>query len=262
MGGVILHDRHNTGVAIATSPPRTRFSAEFRFRLVLVSAICFSLFGLLWLWVGYAGGRPLPFDLPLAMAIIKTHWGPLQPLVDLVSWLGGPRQTIAGVVIVVVVGLAWRRVALLMVAGALSGPIYSAFNAIAARPRPPSPPVPIGGFSFPSGHAVFFTTYSLLLIVIIARRAPRALTIVAAITLSVVWVVALLSRIWAVDHWPSDVLAGALLGGGWVALILSVRRLSRPVLPDDRVTARALFGDPRSVPASTGRNWLRGSDSN
>ena len=219
---------------IATPPPPGRFTAEFRPRPLLVSAICFSLFGLLWLWVGYARGRPLAFDASLAMAIIKIHWGPLQPLVDFVSWLRGMRQAIAGVALVLVVGLAWWRVAPLMVAGALSGPIYSAFNVIAARPRPPSPPVPIGGFSFPSGHAVFFTTYSLLLIVIIARRAPRALTVLAAVILSVVWAVALVSRIWAVDHWPSDVLAGALLGGGWVALILSIRRLSRPVLRDDR----------------------------
>src|SRR5438477_400595 len=49
-------------------------------------------------------------------------------------------------------------------------------------------------------------------------------------TLPAVLAVVALSRVYTGEHWPSDVLAGLLLGAAWTLFGLSVRRLSDPVL--------------------------------
>ena len=83
-----------------------------------------------------------------------------------------------------------------------------------------------GFHAFPSGHvAQTIAVYGLLAYfwaASSARRLERAL----AITLCALLVVIVaLSRIRLGAHWPSDVAAGALLGGAWLtALIVALRR--------------------------------------
>ena len=175
-------------------------------------------------------GRALPFDLAIQSVAVTVRWGPLQPVVDFIAWLNGPRQTIAGFAIVIVVSLLWIRVAPLMVVSALSGSLYSMISSVVSRARPHSPDTVFSGFAFPSGHAVFFTTYALLLGLVIRRRFPPVVARVGIALLAVLWALALTSRVTARAHWASDVLAGALLAGGWVALAMSVRWLSAPLL--------------------------------
>lgn len=83
-----------------------------------------------------------------------------------------------------------------------------------------------GFHAFPSGHvAQTIAVYGLLTYFWVAastRRLERAL----AITLCMLLVVIVaLSRIRLGAHWPSDVAAGAILGGAWLAaLIVALRR--------------------------------------
>lgn len=83
-----------------------------------------------------------------------------------------------------------------------------------------------GFHAFPSGHvAQTIAVYGLLTYFWVAastRRLERAL----AITLCALLVVIVaLSRIRLGAHWPSDVAAGALLGGAWLSvLIVALRR--------------------------------------
>ncbi|MEA2682990.1 MAG: hypothetical protein QOK05_1318 [Chloroflexota bacterium] len=198
----------------------------------MAAGLSFGLFGAGWIGVRGAHGGPLPLDEALDVVILRIRWGPLRPLVDLIAWVNGPRQTIAGVAIVVIVGALWLRVAPLMIAGALSGPLYSVTVSIIARPRPPSVSGSFAGFGFPSGHAVFFTTYALLVGLVIRRRLPPAAARAGMVLLGLLWLVGVVSRVWERAHWPSDVLAGIALAFGWVALVLSVRWLSSPVLGD------------------------------
>src|SRR5260370_1277790 len=92
------------------------------------------------------------------------------------------------------------------------------------RRRPPADLVhilsPTTGFSYPSGHAVFFTWLSFMLAFSLAPRlAPRVRPILW-ISAAVLIALTCLARVWAGAHWPSDVLGGVLLGIGWSAFVL------------------------------------------
>jgi len=79
---------------------------------------------------------------------------------------------------------------------------------------------PASGFSYPSGHAVFFTWMSFMLAAALAPRVPSAYRPLLWILAIVVIVLTCLARVWAGDHWPSDVMGGVLLGIGWSAFVL------------------------------------------
>ena len=79
---------------------------------------------------------------------------------------------------------------------------------------------PSRGYSYPSGHAVFFTWLCFMLAASFAPRVRprwrRLLWIVAGLAI----LLACIGRVWAGAHWPTDVLGGFLLGLSWSAFIL------------------------------------------
>jgi undecaprenyl-diphosphatase len=177
----------------------------------------------------------LAFDVPIERAIQSIPWGPLRAVFDAFSWLAGDRQFLAGLLIIGLVFLLRPRAAPLMVVGAFSGFWYQVLGTFIHRARP-SPELvaaspQLGGYGYPSGHAVFFTSTCILLVLILGRRSLRGWKRPAAWAAALaVILVACLSRIYVGAHWPSDILGGLLLGLTWTFLALSVRRLSDPVL--------------------------------
>jgi undecaprenyl-diphosphatase len=96
-----------------------------------------------------------------------------------------------------------------------------------ARPRPGVPVrlIDASGYAFPSGHAAqSLACYGALAIIaavlIDDRRARVLVCTVAALTAFVVG----LSRVVLGAHWFSDVVAGWVLAGGWLAVLLTGRR--------------------------------------
>lgn len=97
-----------------------------------------------------------------------------------------------------------------------------------ARPRPPGAGELIGiapSYSLPSGHAAnaaaVFTGIALVASVIWWRRAQRrAIWAVAVAATLLVGA----SRVWLGVHWPSDVVAGWLVGAGWALLLAALLR--------------------------------------
>ena len=117
-----------------------------------------------------------------------------------------------------------RRAGYLMAIGAVSSLLDNIIKSVMARERPTADLVhiltPAPGYSYPSGHAVFFTWLSFMVAFSIAphvRPAYRWLLWTAA---ALVIVLACLARVWAGDHWPSDVAGGFLLGLGWSAFVI------------------------------------------
>ena len=166
----------------------------------------------------------LPFDVPVAAFIQSFPWGPVTYIFDAINYTAGYLQVGVGVAAVVIL-LVWeRRAGYLMAIGAVSSLLDNLIKLAMARQRPTADLVhiltPAPGYSYPSGHAVFFTWLSFMLAFSLAPHVrPRARWILW-VAAAIVILLACCARVWAGDHWPSDVAGGFLLGLGWSAFVV------------------------------------------
>jgi undecaprenyl-diphosphatase len=140
------------------------------------------------------------------------------------------------IVIVLVVGgwLVWKGRkgdALLVVggsAGALAlGPVL---KVIVERPRPALSDhvVFVNSWSYPSGHSLNSMAVLGLLTVLAIRERPGTLRRTALAVLGAFLVVVIgFSRVYLGVHWPSDVLAGWLIGVLWLVVCFTAAHLAR-----------------------------------
>lgn len=144
----------------------------------------------------------------------------LIEIARVVTWAGSTWLLIPlALVCCVLLGRAGRRLDALAVALSLGGVIAidSSVKALVARPRPAVEHLQhVSGWSFPSAHtgqaAAFYT--SLLLVFLAGDRGRRASWAAASAAALIVLVVAW-SRVYLGVHYPSDVIAGVLIGSGW-----------------------------------------------
>jgi membrane-associated phospholipid phosphatase len=166
----------------------------------------------------------LPFDVPIARFIQQLNWGPLVYPMDLINASAGIWQVVIGAVAVVALFILERRAGWLMLIGSISSGLDNLIKLVISRQRPPADLVhilsPTTGFSYPSGHAVFFTWMSFMIAVSIAPKIAPAYRPILWILAALVIVLTCISRVWAGAHWPSDVIGGVLLGIGWSAFVL------------------------------------------
>lgn len=204
----------------------------FRRPLLALAIVCFV--GLVVDTAFAVSRRYLPFDPPLTQAVQAIDFGPLVAWFQAYTWLAGLRQFLAAVLAIVLVFLVRRPATWLMAAGALTGAFYQGLNLVIARPRPDGHLVHVlvqmPGYGYPSGHAAFFTSFSVLLLFCLGSgRLPGWGWALGWLVVLAVVAGACISRIYVGAHWPSDVLGGLFLGTGWTALALSWRRISDPV---------------------------------
>ena len=187
--------------------------------LIVVVAILFAVDTYL------VATRPLlPFDVPVTTFVQTFPWGPVIYVFDLINYTAGYLQVAVGIAAVAIVFIWERRAGYLMAIGSISSLLDNGIKLLMARQRPSADLVhiltPAPGYSYPSGHAVFFTWLSFMLAFSLAPRfAPRVRPILWILA-GVVIVLTCLARVWAGAHWPSDVLGGVLLGIGWSAFVL------------------------------------------
>ncbi len=144
-------------------------------------------------------------------------------------WLLGPLALLA-CALLLRAGL--REGALIVALGLLGGALMAdLIKLLVARPRPAVEHLQaVGGASFPSGHATQAAAFwvSLLLATrpLVLRRWLHVLLacMCAAIVLAVC-----VSRVVLGVHYPSDVIAGALLGGGWAVYLWRCARETAPL---------------------------------
>ena len=166
----------------------------------------------------------LPFDLPIAMFVQQLNWGPAVYPMELINASAGIWQVVLGAVAIVALFVFERRAGWLMLIGSISSLLDNLIKLLISRQRPPADLVhilnPTTGFSFPSGHAVFFTWLSFMVAFGLAPRVKPSYRPILWIAAGLVILLTCIARVWAGAHWPSDVLGGVLLGIGWSAFVL------------------------------------------
>jgi undecaprenyl-diphosphatase len=174
----------------------------------------------------------LQLDATVERDIQATNLGPLTLTFPFFTWLGGPGGIPMQIVVILLVLLLNRRAWLLALAALAGGLWYEVIVHLVNRPRPLVPQIlrvteHPGSTSFPSGHLIFITISAAVLMLCLGYRylprwaRPIGWAVVAGIVLAVG-----LDRIYAGTHWPSDVLAGALIAIAWLTFVLSLRRIS------------------------------------
>ncbi len=174
------------------------------------------------LWLSVVGSSEADYMRTLA----GERSAALVELARVVTWAGSTWLLIPlALVFSVFLARIGRRVDALAVALSLAGAIAidSAVKALVARPRPAVEHLQhVSGWSYPSAHAgqagAFWTS---VLLVALTRTGTRraswtATVLIAVIVLAVAW-----SRVYLGVHYPSDVIAGALLGSGWAVFTRS-----------------------------------------
>ena len=146
---------------------------------------------------------------------------------NVVTYIGttlAQTTTAIGVTVVVVLLLRWRLgrwhesgIFIAVMAGELL--IFLGVTAVIHESRPPVPRLDAAPptSSFPSGHtAAALALYGGIAVMVLWVYGRRPATAIAAGVLFLVPVYVALSRLYRGMHYPSDVLAGALLGGLWL----------------------------------------------
>jgi membrane-associated phospholipid phosphatase len=193
------------------------------------------------LFAAYAGvvdavADPAPLaavDGPTLRWMIDHRTALVNPVMVEISNLGGT----AGMTVLTAIAfglLAWKRhyrdAAVVVVAGAVAGPLVSGFKHLYARERPPVATQLVfePTYALPSGHALSSTVVvGILTVVAVRMLGSTAYRILAVCAGASIIVVIGVSRLYLGVHWLTDVLAGWFLGGTWLALCTAVLLLDR-----------------------------------
>jgi undecaprenyl-diphosphatase len=192
---------------------------------------CILLFGFVALAGEVMEGETLAFDRKILLAFRKAD-DPAQPigptwitgvLLDLTS-LGGP--TVITLVVLAVVGFLLLQTrywtAFFIFTTAVTGEVVSyAMKSLFARPRPDVVPHLREAFSssFPSGHAMQSAIIYLTLGAVLMRITEGRLTKIYCLTIAMLLTFLVgVSRVWLGVHYPTDVLAGWIVGLFWASL--------------------------------------------
>jgi undecaprenyl-diphosphatase len=172
------------------------------------------------LWLSVAGSA----DVDAVREVAAQRTAALTDAAKLLTWAGsalvlGPLALICCVAL----ARAGHPREALAVALSLGGAMLLSYSIkqLVARPRPPVEHLQaVSGWSFPSGHATQASAFWLSLILALSATSAsrRTIGVAAALALSLVVVVAA-SRVCLGVHYPSDVLAGALLGACWAVFV-------------------------------------------
>ena len=187
-----------------------------------VALLCFALFVADSMLV--LNGVTKGFDVPLERWVQHFSWGPLTYWMTLTNVTAGVIQDAVGVMVVVALFFWERRTGWLMALGSIASLIDQFVKVSVQRHRPTADLVqilnPSGGFSYPSGHAVFFTWLYFMLAFALAPHVRPKRRYLIWIAAGVLIVLACLGRVWAGAHWPTDVFGGFMLAMTWCCFVL------------------------------------------
>lgn len=124
-----------------------------------------------------------------------------------------------------------RTAVLLVIAFIILVPLGTGLKDLIDRPRPvPASPEDLlakadNDASFPSGHAVIVSAGAFIML----ARFNRGRQVAASLVLAAEALIVIYSRIYVGNHYPLDVVGGALVGTGIGALVVGVSRHFSPI---------------------------------
>ncbi|SCL35144.1 undecaprenyl-diphosphatase [Micromonospora pallida] len=171
-------------------------------------------------------------DRPIIEWIADRRTAGVDTVVVLVTDIGG-KVLLASVLAIAASAVAlrlrsWRPVVLAAIAGGGGALLVAGIKVLIGRDRPDPLHRAVfeSGFSFPSGHTastlVILGTVALLISMVTASGTLRATAWMAA---GILAVAVGLSRVYLGVHYPSDVLAGWVLGACWLVTVAIAARL-------------------------------------
>lgn len=207
--------------------------------LLVWGMVTILLFGVIW-WA-IASGRIAGLDRAISLALRQGGAGQMvvgppwvgEMMLDLTA-MGGTTMIVTTIVVVTTVLRlqGQRSMAWILLGATISGSLLvSQLKQFFMRPRPTMVDhlVAEHSFSFPSGHAtnsaILYVTLALLFWQSSARRSTRRFILAAALLLALMIGI---SRVALGVHYPSDILAGWLLGTFWAGLWASQAKLATP----------------------------------
>ncbi|MGH2880455.1 MAG: phosphatase PAP2 family protein [Solirubrobacteraceae bacterium] len=180
------------------------------------------------LWVAIAGSYD--YEAPRELADQRT--AALTSAARVLTWAGSAWVLVplALLCCALLIRAGLRRDAV-AVAVSLGGAMLlsNIVKLLVSRPRPSVPRLQaVNGSSFPSGHATQASAFwfSLVLVLQALPVGPRLLRVAWTLAAMLVAAVAV-SRVYLGVHYPSDVLAGVLLGAGWAVFVSRCTRQPR-----------------------------------
>ena len=170
------------------------------------------------------GGVYTVVDRAVELFVQGFPWGPVVHLFDATNALAGIWQLLAGLLIAGLFVLWDRRAGWLLLIGSGASLLDNLVKSMVQRHRPTPDLVhvldPAQGYSFPSGHAVFYTWVAVMSAAALAPRLRLRLRPFLWLAAALLILVACLGRVYAGVHWPTDVIGGILLGLAWSAFVL------------------------------------------
>ncbi|UQN09612.1 phosphatase PAP2 family protein [Deinococcus sp. QL22] len=182
---------------------------------------------------------PFSFERPFMFAVHAQAAPPLDRLAASLAAFGNTPGMLPVTLILAacLYRMRPRLTYFLMLSLAGSVVFHAVLKKVFDRPRPTlwTPIAPEADFSFPSGHAMFAASLVSALVVLLwpTRWRWAALVLGVGYVLTMMW-----SRVYSGVHYPTDVLAGALVGLIWVMaldrLLQGHRLLASPPQSESR----------------------------
>jgi membrane protein DedA with SNARE-associated domain len=221
-GAVVAAVAVVAGLSIQGSMRRQRHAS------LLAGGACLTmLIGLMLCWPALD-----QLDQGLLALVQEQRSRSLDTLMVLITRFGDLHTQLAAAVLLCLVLLAtrqWRALALAI--GTLLGTALAngVLKAVFARNRPDVLLEPLGSFSFPSGHSSAAFAFFLLLGVLAGRAQPTRMRLTWLLLASLPAAAIAGSRVYLGVHWPSDIIAGAMLASSFCALSLALVQWRTPL---------------------------------
>lgn len=187
-----------------------------------------TIFAFAFALLGFLGGELITGARVSELGVVRDLAGERTPeltsAAHALSWLG--RSYVLAAAALICCWGFWRRgartrAASLAASVAGADAIWSVDKLLVDRARPPLAHLESTTSSgFPSGHATQATAFFLALLITLAPAArSRGLIWLLTVTAVLLILGVAASRVYLGVHYPSDVIGGMLLGGGWSLLV-------------------------------------------